>query len=187
MVYFNRFCCCWSARFGSIIIGWINIIFSASTLLAIVIALLEKPFISALLNELLRDLEQRLNDGLITEDTYQKTLFFYDNILKTISYLLIVGLILCVLCIVVNVLLLIGVKRKGSVLLLPWLIYSIFQLGIQFGYMMGFSIFSISAGDTDFGILSLFMSVVITVIVVYFWIIVFSVRKDILNLGRNSF
>jgi len=183
MMYLNQFCCCWSARFGSIIIGWISIIFSASSLLAIVIAFGEEQFIRTLLKELERDLEQRYNDGLINLDAYEKTKFFYENIQKTIRYILIIGLILCVICIIVNLLLLFGVARKQSVLLKPWLIYIIFQLGIQFGYTIGFSIFLMSSGDTEFGVLNLFLSLLITTIGVYFWIIVLSVHKDICTIN----
>ena len=179
MVYLNRFCCCWSARFGSIIIGWISIIFSSSNLLAILIALVEKPFLKLLLTELVRDLEQRYEDGLITNDTYKKEHFYYTNILTFMPYVLITGLILDVISILTNTLLLIGVSRKNSVILLPWLVYTIFQLGIVFGYTIGFSIFSMSSGDTSLGVLNLFISLMATGIGIYFWIIVYSVRRDI--------
>ena len=186
MMYLNQFCCCWSARFGSIIIAWISIIFAASSLLVIVIAFGEEQFIRILLKELERDLEQRYHDGLITLDTYEKTKLFYENIQKAVPYILIIGLILCVFCIIVNLLLLFGVARKQSLLLIPWLIYIIFQLGVQFGYTFGFSIFLMSSGDTEFGLLNLFLSLVITTIGVYFWMIVLSVYKYIRTINVRT-
>ena len=188
MVYLNQFCCCWSARLGSLIIGWFNIIFSASGILAIVIAFMEKSFIQLLITELINDLEHRYKDGLITEAAYQRELMFYANISRTIPYLLIVGLIMCILCIVTNISLLTGVKRKQSMLLIPWLVYTILQVGIQFGYSFGFSIFCLSSGDNEFGAVNLVISILTLSVGVYFWTIVNSVRKDIRNatMGENN-
>ena len=188
MVYLNRFCCCWSARLGSLIIGWFNIIFSASGILAIVIAFMEKSFIQLLITELINDLEHRYKDGLITKAAYQRELMFYANISRTIPYLLIVGLIMCILSIITNISLLTGVKRKQSMLLIPWLVYTILQVGIQFGYSFGFSIFCLSSGDNEFGAVNLVISILTLSVGVYFWTIVNSVRKDIRNatMGENN-
>ena len=188
MVYLNQFCCCWSARLGSMIIGWFNIIFSASGILAIVIAFMEKSFIQLLITELINDLEHRYKDGLISEATYQRELMFYANVSRTLPYLLIVGLIMCILSIVTNISLLTGVQRKQSILVIPWLVYTILQVGIQFGYSFGFSIFCLSSGDNEFGAVNLFISILTLSVGVYFWTIVNSVRKDIRNatMGENN-
>ena len=188
MVYLNQFCCCWSARLGSIIIGWFNIIFSASGILAIVIAFMEKSFIQLLITELINDLEHRHNDGLISEEAFEKELMFYANLSRTIPYLLFVGLIMCILSVVTNISLLAGVKRKQPLLLIPWLVYTILQVGIQFGYSFGFSIFCLSYGDNEFGAVNLVISILTLSVGVYFWTIVNSVRKDIRNitLGENN-
>ena len=188
MVYLNQFCCCWSARLGSIIIGWFNIIFSASGILAIVIAFMEKSFIQLLITELINDLEHRHNDGLISEEAFEKELMFYANLSRTIPYLLFIGLIMCILSVVTNISLLAGVKRKQPLLLIPWLVYTILQVGIQFGYSFGFSIFCLSYGDNEFGAVNLVISILTLSVGVYFWTIVNSVRKDIRNitLGENN-
>ena len=179
MVYLNQFCCYWSSRQGSLIIGWFNIIFSAAGLLAVVIALMEKQFIQLLITALINDAEHRYKDEVITKDTYEKELYFYENISRTIPYLLIIGLFLCILCIISNVALLIGVIRKHTSLLLPWLIYTVFQVGIQFGYTLGFSIFCMVSGDTEFGGVNIILTLLTICIGSYMWIIVYSVRKDI--------
>ena len=184
MVYLNQFCCYWSSRRGSIIIGWFNILFSAAGLLAVVIALMEKQLIQILITELINDVEHRYNDGVITTDAYEKELFFYENISRSIPYLLIIGLFLCILCIIANVALLIGVARKQTSLLLPWLIYTTLQVGIQFGYMLGFSIFCLLSGDTEFGVINIILSLLTICIGLYMWIIVYSVRIDIFRTQR---
>ena len=184
MVYLNQFCCYWSSRRGSVIIGWFNIIFSAAGLLAVVIALMEKQFIQILITELINDVEHRYINGIITKDAYEKELFFYENISRLIPYLLAIGGFLCILCIIANASLLIGVTRKRTSLLSPWLIYTILQVGIQFGYTLGFSIFCISSGDTEFGIVNIIISLLTLCIGLYMWIIVYSVRKDIFRMQR---
>ena len=184
MVYLNQFCCYWSSRQGSIIIGWFNIMVSAAGFLAVVIALMEKQFIQILITELINDAEHRYNDGIITKAAYEKELFFYENISRSILYVLIIGLCLCILCIIANVALLIGVARKQIFLLMPWLIYTILQVGIQFGYMIGFSIFCMLCGDTEFGVVNIVLSLLTMCIGFYMWIIVYSVRKDISRTQR---
>merc|ERR1712241_176943 len=102
---------------------------------------MEKQFIQLLITELINDAEHRYKDEVISKDAYEKELYFYENISRTIPYLLIIGLFLCILCIISNAALLIGVTRKHTSLVLPWLSYTVFQVGIQFGYTLGFSIF----------------------------------------------
>lgn len=185
MKFLNQFCCFWSARFGSIIIAWLTIAFSASSLLAIAIALGEEKFILILIKELERDLEHRYEDGLITTYAYEKTKFFYENTKHTIPYVLIIGLIHYIISISVSVLMLFGVSKKISVLLVPWLIYGMFQLGVQFGYTVGFSIFLISSGDFGYGFLNLFLFLTITATGIYFWMVTLSVHKDIRNMNMR--
>ena len=183
MVYLNQFCCCWSSRLGSMIIGWFSIIFSASGILAIVIAFMEKSFIQLLITEFINDLEHRYKNGLISEAAYQRELMFYANISRTLPYLLIVGLIMCILSIVTNISLLTGVKRKQSMLLIPWLVYTILQVGIQFGFSFGFSIFCLSSGDNEFGVVNLLISILTLSVGVYFWTIIHSfvsIRRNII-------
>ena len=181
MRYFNHFCCCWSARYGSIIIAWLNIAFSLSSLLAIAIALGEQKFMLRLIKELEQDLEYRYEDGLVTTSVYEKTYVFYDKMERVIPCVLIIGFIYYIASISVNVLMLFGVSKKICGMLVPWLLYGVLQSGVQLGYTFGFSIFLISSGDFGFGFLNLSIFLLITATGVYFWMVVFSVYKNICN------
>ena len=172
-------CCCWSTRYGSIIIAWIGIVFSASSLLAIAIALSEEKYMEILIEELERDLDHRFADGEITKYTYENTKFFYENLHHTILYVLAVGLIHHLICVVIHALLLCGVATRRYHMLLPWVIYGIFQLSVQFGYTIGFSVFLMTSGDIVFGLLNFFLSLAACATGFYFWLVVYSEFKDI--------
>ena len=105
--------------------------------------------------------------------------FFYENLHHTILYVLAVGLIHHLICVVIHALLLCGVATKRYHMLLPWVIYGIFQLSVQFGYTIGFSVFLMTSGDIVFGLLNFFLSLAACATGFYFWLVVYSEFKDI--------
>lgn len=129
----------------------------------------------------------RFEQGQLSEDEYDYAAKFYDGLKNMYPYILLTGLITGIFYLVINIMMLWGVRRNNSWLIIPWLVTTMVGLISQTAGMFCIAIYIALNGHIFDSLLYTMLYCPLFLIGLYLWLVVNSVYCDIRKETTNAF
>jgi len=177
-------CCCLSVRTGTLILASLGIATSCLSFVANLFALSTAP--SRIITIRAKLQAYYAKNGQLEGDGLREVLEHYEKFSSAIYVVLGIGMALVVVNLLINALLLVGVRQRKSRAFLPWLLVTIFKLVLMGLSTVGGAIAVLVLTITMNGASGWFSGLIILVVGIpacilefYLWLVVYSEYRNV--------